>query len=52
MFQLRERLEEIKVERKSEAETVRKRNAKNKDKKMTSLMRKVEVIRARREKRR
>ena len=51
LFELRERLIVVRAEEKKRVKAVRLKNSKDKDKKMVSLMKKVDVIRARRAKR-
>jgi hypothetical protein len=51
LFELRERLITVKEDAKKREKAIRLRNSKAKDKKMVGLMKKVDVIRARRAKR-
>ena len=51
LFELRERLIIVRQEQKTKEEKIRLRNSKNKDKQMVRLMKKVDVIKARRAKR-
>jgi len=51
LFELRERLIIIRKEQKAKEKKIRLANSKNKDKQMVRLMKKVDVIKARRAKR-
>ncbi len=51
LFELRERLIIVRKEQKAKEKKIRLANSKNKDKQMVRLMKKVDVIKARRAKR-